>query len=78
MIWLGVRGRAKISALEERMDKLEQDFRSLDVEMTDQVDRLTGLAKRIQGRKGGRPPNRPAEEDVEPEAERPGFSRHVA
>lgn len=90
-MWLGLLGRRKIAALEAQVAELEkalhdlaQDFRTLDVEMTANVDRLTGLAKRMQGRKGGRPPAQPqpngaAEGDSEPESAigPHGFSRHV-
>lgn len=87
-MWLGLSGRTKIAALEEllailekRLQELEKAFQALDLEMTDRVDRLNGLAKRIQGRKGGRPPNPPP--DGQGDAETPdeplpnGFSRHV-
>lgn len=81
MLWLGLRGRVKIAALEERVDKLEEAFRSLDLEMTGHVDRLAGLAKRIQGRRGGRPPasNGKEQSDADAESELPTgeFSRHV-
>lgn len=88
MLWLGLRGRAKIAALEasigqlqEGLEKLRKDFGTLDVEMTDHLDRLTGIAKRFTGRKGGRPPANP-NDDANGEAEAPvqhglGFTRHV-
>lgn len=88
-MWLGILGRKKISALEaqvaaleEQLGKLAQDFRTLDLEMTANVDRLTGIAKRIQGRQGGRPPSKPngeAEGDPKDEFAIPntGFTRHV-
>jgi len=89
MLWLGLRGRTKIAALEARIEgfeqlveKLQKDFRALDVEMTDQVDRLAGIAKRFTGRKGGRPKDPPPEgdSDAEPEPAAPTgfFSRHSA
>jgi hypothetical protein len=85
MLWLGVQGRKKIAALEEllgileqRLEQLEKAFQALDLEMTDRVDRLNGIAKRIQGRRGGRPP---ADGDSNAEGPQPefpnGFSRHV-
>lgn len=91
MLWLGVLGRRKIAALEARIEgfesalqKLHEDFRALDLEMTNQVDRLAGIAKRFTGRKGGRPPNppeAPAEADADAEshplATPNGFNRHV-
>jgi TolA-binding protein len=91
MLWLGVLGRRKLAALEERCSALEQaleeckkGFRALDLEMTDQVDRLTGIAKRIQGRRGGRPPGK-EDGDRQSETENgsadqpslPFFNRHV-
>jgi hypothetical protein len=85
MLWLGLRGRAAIAKLNDelgvvhkRLDELQKAFESLDLEMTDKVDRLNGIAKRIQGRRGGRPPG-----DANGEAEtgeapsQLGFSRHV-
>jgi TolA-binding protein len=88
VLWLGVEGRKKISALEmqlaalqDQFEKLHQDFRTLDLEVTGHVDKLTGIAKRFTGRKGGRPPAAPeANGDAEGDSEsRPpsGFSRHV-
>jgi hypothetical protein len=78
MLWLGLRGRVKIASLEKRMEELEKAFRDLDLEMAANVDRLTGIAKRIQGRRGGRPPEGKPEGEAEPELEVPnGFSRHV-
>lgn len=85
-MWLGLAGRVKIGALEARcaaleaaLDKMHADFRALDLEMTSQVDRLAGLAKRYSGRLGGRPPNKPDEKTVEggDEATLQAFSRHV-
>jgi hypothetical protein len=86
MLWLGLRGRkaiadlnARLEATEEALHKLQQSFTALDLDMTSQVDRLAGIAKRIQGRRGGRPPGE-KNGDSEPEAELPlgnGFSRHV-
>jgi hypothetical protein len=87
MLWLGVLGRRKIAALETAMDEqhkrhqeLLQAFRTLEVDMASQVDKLVGIAKRIQGRRGGRPPGQPnGEAEVESEAlPFPGgiFSRH--
>jgi hypothetical protein len=58
--------------LELGMKRLEDQFRSLDLEMTDALDKLTGIAKRFSGRKGGRPPN----EEPEQKPEVP-FNRHV-
>jgi hypothetical protein len=81
MLWLGLRGRVKIEALEKRCEELEQGFRALELEMTNAVDRLHGLAKRMQGRRGGRPPNGEAKGDAEPDSpETPHgfFSRHSA
>jgi len=83
MLWLGFQGRRKIAALEERLEKIEEAFRVLDVEMTNQVDRLAGIAKRFSGRKGGRPPGQPNGEADAPASEdgvpTTGmlFSRHV-
>ena len=85
MLWLGIEGRRKIKALEERCSALEdalektlKEFRALDLEMASQIDRLTGLAKRIQGRRGGRPPGQQNGE-AEPETQDLPlpFNRHV-
>lgn len=58
MLWLGIQGRKKLAdlersvdALEESVHKLSQAFGSLDLEMTNQVDKLAGIAKRFTGRK---------------------------
>ena len=67
MLWLGVLGRRKIAALEERQERLEQLVRQYDGEVTDAIDRLEGIAKRFTGRKGGRPPAAHAEVDSHPE-----------
>jgi len=87
MLWLGVLGRRKIASLEAAMDEqhkaheqLLQAFRTLEIEMSNQVDRLVGVAKRMQGRRGGRPPGQ-SNGEAEPESEAlpfPGgiFSRH--
>ena len=85
MFWLGPLGRRKIgkldaqvAALNERLDKLHEEFRMLDLEMTNQVDRLAGIAKRFTGRKGGRPRETNGEADAEAEGNAQlGFSRHV-
>jgi hypothetical protein len=85
MLWLGVQGRKKIAALEElvgilekRLEQLEKAFQTLDLEMTDRVDRLNGIAKRIQGRRGGRPPaDGDSNAEEAPAALPNGFSRHV-
>ena len=92
MLWLGLTGRRKISSLDaeiarldEKLDRLAEDFRTLDLEMTSHLDRLNGIAKRITGRKGGRPPsaqpNGHAEGNSEPDdgtAIPPtGFTRHA-
>jgi hypothetical protein len=82
MLWLGVSGRRKIADLEERLERVEKAFRTLDLDVTNQIDRLTGLAKRYTGRLGGRPP---AKQDGEaPPQSEDGlpttgalFSRHV-
>lgn len=90
MFWLGIQGRKKIADLErslgvmeKRLHEVEQAFGALDLEMTDKVDRLNGIAKRMQGRRagplGGRPP---AEKNGDAEAENGPtehtfFSRHV-
>jgi TolA-binding protein len=85
MLWLGLRGRAAIASLNERLalldqrlDELQKAFDTLDLEMTDKVDRLNGIAKRIQGRRGGRPPS---EQNGDAESENAptqlGFTRHV-
>lgn len=85
MLWLGLRGRRAIgtlqSAVEEhdkRFQELQKAFTSLEIEMANQVDRLVGVAKRMQGRRGGRPPGDAAngETEAQPEAQL-GFSRHV-
>lgn len=87
-MWLGIFGRRKLAALEEllgilekRLDETQKAFNALDLEMTDRVDRLNGIAKRIQGRRGGRPPaqeNGDAKSEDSPTEEIPlGFSRHV-
>lgn len=85
MLWLGIRGRRAIAALQasvdeqdKRHEELLKAFRSLELDMTNQVDRLVGVAKRMQGRRGGRPPDQPANGEAEPEAQTSlGFSRHV-
>lgn len=74
MFWLGLAGRAKIGSLEARMEHLETMVKQFDQETTDAIDRLSGIAKRFTGRKGGRPPKN-AEEGAE-DGEAP-FSRHV-
>lgn len=67
MLWLGIKGRVKLQALEERCERLERQFRDLDGEVTGHLDRLEGIAKRFTGRKGGRPPAEPQEADLYPE-----------
>lgn len=85
MFWLGLRGRRAIAALQasvEEQDKRHEEllkaFRSLELDMTNQVDRLVGVAKRMQGRRGGRPPGESpnGEAEAEPQGSL-GFSRHV-
>jgi len=89
MFWLGVRGRAKIAALDrqlaaqaEEIAGLRTAFRRLEIEMSDNLDKLVGIAKRMQGRKGGRPPallqdEAPAPEPDTERTEQLPFSRHV-
>ena len=67
MLWLGLAGRRKIAALEERQELLEKLVRQYDGEVTDAIDRLEGIAKRFTGRKGGRPPAAQLEMDSHPE-----------
>jgi len=85
MLWLGLRGRKLIGdlkdelrVLDQRLNETQKAFNALDLEMTNQVDRLNGIAKRIQGRRGGRPP---AEQNGNSESEdapaQLGFTRHV-
>lgn len=75
MFWFGLAGRAKIGALEARMDRLEGQMRDLDLEVTDALDKLSGIAKRFTGRKGGRPPKNGEEDQLGDQAA--SFSRHI-
>jgi len=78
MLWLGLAGRVKIGALEARMEALERSVKQYDAEVTDAIDKLSGIAKRFTGRKGGRPPREANGEAEETEsADTKGFSRHV-
>jgi len=76
MMWLGLAGRVKIGALEARMEALERQVKQYDSEVTDAIDKLSGIAKRFTGRKGGRPPNASNAEAEETEPAQQ-FSRHV-
>lgn len=71
----------QLGVVEKRLEELQKAFEALDLEMTDRVDRLNGIAKRMQGRRGGRPPGTPEPApDGDSQAELPlpnGFSRHV-
>jgi len=90
MMWLGLAARVRIGALEKRIselqdsfEKLSKDFRALDVECSDHLDKLAGIAKRFTGRSGGRPPKTPEpngdanREPDSPDVAPAGFSRHV-
>ena len=67
MLWLGILGRRKLAGLDERQERLESAFRMLQLEMTDALDKMDGIARRFTGRKGGRPPSQPSEPEVPPE-----------
>jgi len=72
-MWLGIRGRRKIEHLELRMQQLEREWRAVDLEVTNALDKMTGIAKRFTGRTGGRPPKERESEN----GEELGFNRHA-
>ena len=75
MLWLGLIGRRKIAELEARMEVVERTVREADLELTVALDKLTGIAKRFTGRKGGRPLKETPENGEEAPVE--AFTRHV-
>lgn len=87
MFWLGLEGRKRIGKLEEEIQELRRLFRELEIEMVGNIDKLSGIAKRMQGRRGGRPPKdgegAPEEgqaqegEPASPTGTPSWFSRHI-
>ena len=75
-MWLGLRARRKLEHLELRMQQLEREWRTVDLEVTNHLDKITGIAKRFTGRTGGRPPKEPQLPNGEEQSEL-GFNRHT-
>ncbi len=75
-MWLGLRARRKLELLEMRMEQMEREWRAVDLEVTNALDKFAGIAKRFTGRKGGRPTNEEREsEDQEKLLQ--DFNRHA-
>ncbi len=75
-MWLGLRARRKLELLEMRLEQIEREWRAVDLEVTNALDKFAGIAKRFTGRaSGGRPPNKP--DSNSEETETPWVNRHA-
>ncbi len=75
-MWLGIFARRKLELLELRLDRIEREWRETDLEVTNALDKMAGIAKRFTGRKGGRPTNEEVE-SREQEKLLADFNRHA-
>ncbi len=73
---MGLRARRKLEMMELRMEQLEREWRAVDLEVTNALDKFAGIAKRFTGRKGGRPTNEERDSE-EQEKLLADFNRHA-
>ncbi len=62
--------------LEMRLEQMEREWRAVDLEVTNALDKFAGIAKRFTGRKGGRPTNEERDSE-EQEKLLADFNRHA-